>query len=907
MLRQAPSEPVAASKLRQACAELERCLGAGESGGAESVFEAHPALHDDADAALEVIYTEFVAREQLGQCPTAEQFYARFPQWRDGLEQLFQIHRAVGDHSTVIPGRAGTPLPDGGRLQSWLRPAEAGAPAAARARDEPARDEPARDEPARDEPARDVARRVGNHEILGEIGRGGMGVVYKARQLGLNRLVALKMILAGADAGQRERTRFRAEAEAAARLQHPNIVQIHEIGEHDGRPFLALEYVVGGSLEEKLTGEPWPATDAARLIETLARAMQHAHERGVVHRDLKPANVLLVSGGVVNQPKITDFGLARRLPVRDTAAESPTAQPAPTAQTRSGAIVGTPAYMAPEQAAADSRNIGPAADIYALGAMLYELLTARPPFQGVSVLAILEHIRTREPLPPSRLLPGLPRDLETICLQCLHKEPTRRYPSAVALADDLGRFLRGEPIHARPTPGWEKAWKWVKRRPAVAALLGTLVVLTVVGLTSVTLLWRQTAAALLTVQRERDDKDAVLAAKLVLLAHRDWLANDIEQARRHLDECAAEHRGPEWRYLHRVCHACQFVLGSPTASAAAEHRVHSLAWSADGRRLASNLSYDTVNIWEPDTGPEALTLKAATGVFHTIRFRPDGRLLSLSTAGRRYAGRTTVDVRVWDLKTYEVVREFTAGAGLVERTASGDGRRLALAGPKAVDIIDVDSGVTLATMPYDGALGWDRLALSHDGQLLAWGLVQRNVRTFKVQVFDMTGAIVGQVPTMFHSGAVVFSPDGKRLAAGESDPNTMTDVFEISDYRAGKIITAIHGHKSLQGPAAFSPDGRRLATCGVDKNVMVWDADTGKELFTFRGHLAPVRALAFSPDGTRLASGSNDGSVRIWDVRPFDGPVLESPAPANFPSSQAAAAVNNVAQATKELLITRKP
>jgi serine/threonine-protein kinase len=296
---------------------------------------------------------------------------------------------------------------------------------------------------------------LAGYEVLSLLGQGGMGVVYKARQIRLNRLVALKMILSGPQANPQELTRFQIEAEAVARLQHPHIVQIYEVGEQEGRPYFALEFVDGGSLERKLDGTPLPAARSAALVETLARAMQYAHEHGVVHRDLKPANVLLTPDGT---PKITDFGLAKRL---DT----------DTGQTQTGAIMGTPSYMAPEQAAGQAKAVGPAADVYALGAILYEAITGRPPFKAASVLDTLEQVRTQEPVAPVRLQPRLPRDLETICLRCLEKEPQKRYGSALALAEDLRRFQAGEPIEARPVGTGERVVKWARRRPTAAALV----------------------------------------------------------------------------------------------------------------------------------------------------------------------------------------------------------------------------------------------------------------------------------------------------------------------------------------------------------------------------------------------------------------------------------------------------
>jgi hypothetical protein len=297
---------------------------------------------------------------------------------------------------------------------------------------------------------------VAGYELFDVLGRGGMGVVYRARHLALDRIVALKMILAGAHADPAELLRFRREAEAAARLQHPGIVQVFEIGEHQGLPFIALEYCAGGSLGRKLGGVPLPPVEAARLTETLAQALEAAHQKQIVHRDLKPLNVLLTESGAA---KISDFGLARKLD-------------AASAGTQPGAVLGTPSYMPPEQARGEP--VGPAADVYALGAILYELLTGRPPFLGHDAYVVLAQVLHEDPIPVRRHQPAVPRDLETICLRCLHKDTARRYASAAALAEDLRRFQAGEPIAARPVGAVERLWKWAKRRPGVASLSAAL-------------------------------------------------------------------------------------------------------------------------------------------------------------------------------------------------------------------------------------------------------------------------------------------------------------------------------------------------------------------------------------------------------------------------------------------------
>jgi serine/threonine protein kinase len=326
------------------------------------------------------------------------------------------------------------------------------------------------DNPPADDPA--APPTIPGYEIHGVLGRGGMGVVYKARQMRTDRVVALKV---PGHLDLETRVRFTTEAQAAARVSHPHIVQVFEVGEHQGRPFLALEFVDGGTLAERLTGTPLPARSAAALAETLARAIGAAHTQGVVHRDLKPANVLLQSpqssvrglqsdtvrlgtgDSGLGTVKVADFGLARRLDVD-------------AGQTRSGMILGTPDYMAPEQAAGDARTVGPEADVWALGAILYELLTGRPPFRGTGMLDTLEQVRTHDPVSPRRLAPAVPRDLETICLKCLHKEPTRRYPAAGDLADDLKRFLDGLPVRARPVSRVERWLKRARRNPVASGL-----------------------------------------------------------------------------------------------------------------------------------------------------------------------------------------------------------------------------------------------------------------------------------------------------------------------------------------------------------------------------------------------------------------------------------------------------
>jgi serine/threonine protein kinase len=404
---------------------------------AEAYLHRYPEMAANAAAVADLAINEYQLRSELGDTPSADEYVHRFPQFANDLRRRFAAQGPPTDQATTetlnAPVPTASPMADGPTVgAAAARPANRGGPA---------------------RPA------VPGYVILGELGRGAMGVVYRARQKALGREVALKMVLSGQFAGPHELERFRTEAVQLAKLHHPNIVQIYEVGEFDGRPYFAMEYVPGGSLAKLFEKKPLAPRPAADLVVTLARAMQHAHERGIIHRDLKPANIMLAADGT---PKIMDFGLAKG--------------GGSAGDTASYAILGTPSYMAPEQAGGGSRDVGPGADVYALGSILYEALTGRPPFRAATVLDTIQLVTTTDPVPPGDLTVNLPRDVETITLKCLQKEPTKRYGTAAGLADDLQRFLTDRPILARPVPSWEKALKWAKRRPAWAALIGIVVI-----------------------------------------------------------------------------------------------------------------------------------------------------------------------------------------------------------------------------------------------------------------------------------------------------------------------------------------------------------------------------------------------------------------------------------------------
>jgi hypothetical protein len=616
-----------------------------------------------------------------------------------------------------------------------------------------------------------------------------MGVVYKARHLQLNRLVALKMILAGSHAGEQELARFRREAEAVARLQHPNIVQIYEVGELKGLPFLALEFCAGGSLDKLLEDRSLSFPEVASLVEVLAKGMHAAHQRRIVHRDLKPANILFTADGT---PKITDFGLAKCLD--ESAGCTPT-----------NAVLGTPSYMAPEQANGRGQSIGLAADVYALGAILYELLTGRPPFEAATNLDTIFQVVRDEPVPPRRLRPKVPRDLETICLKCLQKEPGQRYESAEALAHDLQRFLEGRPIWARPVGRLTRVTKWSRRAPARAALLVVLVV--VLG----TLLFEVGDFIAWVGQQRRDNPLAVDSNGNVVQPV--WRAYGLAFSPGDQFLAASDRSGTVTLRNPQTGRVVHTLRGHAQT-------VTSITFDSTGERLASASNDGTVKIWDVSSQTVIHTLKGHEAKVTSVAFSPNGRRLVSGSEDRL--------AKVWDVKEGVELLTFRRHEGKIHCVAfSPDGKHIAsgnsaqrqkAAAFGVVKVWDSETGKELFAVPHKGPV-WG-VAFSRDGRWLASAGADCSVKVCDAVV----GKIVHDLQHANPVNAVAFSPDGMHLV---SACDLAVRVWTVRD---GSLVHDLQGHAAEIANAVFSSDGNYIASIDVDGTVKIWDATSGREI-----------------------------------------------------------------------------
>jgi eukaryotic-like serine/threonine-protein kinase len=707
-----------------------------------------------------------------------------------------------------------------------------------------------------------VFHSFGDYELLEEIARGGMGVVYRARQVSLNRIVAVKVLLSGLLSSPEFIKRFRAEAAAAASLQHPNIVAIHEVGFREGQHFFAMDFVLGSSLAELTREGPLPGRRAAGYVKTIAEAIHYAHGHGILHRDLKPANVLIDEN---DQPRVTDFGLAKDLHKQ-------------TDLTLSGEVLGSPSYMSPEQAEARRGKVGVRSDVYSLGAILYHLLTARAPFMGDTIAKTLHQVQNDEPVSPRLLNGAVPRDLETICLKCLEKEPDRRYATAQELAEELGRFLERKPILARPVSRPEKLWRWCRRNPVVATLAAAAVLIFLLGFAGVTWEGQRARQAAANAQRLGYIAQGRLYAAQMKLAHAAYREGRIGHALALLQgqqpgPDQPDFRGFDWRYLYRLCTQSQGEVIANNASG-----FHCVDFSPDGRTVAFGTGDGMVEIFDLNSRQRVERWQAHRGVLAGLVFCPGNADWLATVSGDDGL------LKLWDLAGKRAVFTTKTVIGmhsLVKVAFSPRGRFLAALAPdgQSLNLWEVRSsppgGVPAvglkANLPFAGPA-----AFSPDERTMAVCNAMTPVLQFNVALYDLSdGTLVDLGPA--HSDGIIsvaFSRDGSRLATGSSDDPVV--LWDIKRRATDRICQA----KSIAvSSVAFAPDGQTLFVSSWDERIYSWNLQEPSQPNILAGHSAAVNGLAVSPDGRLLASASQDGTARLWDTRSDGAASVAQPHP----------------------------
>ena len=743
-------------------------------------------------------------------------------------------------------------------------------------------------------------KQFGDYELLNEIARGGMGVVYRARQAKLNRTVAIKMILAGQLASEEDVSRFYSEAQAAANLDHPGIVPIYEVGCLDEQHFFSMGFVDGESLSKRVAEGPLAPGEAAELTRLVAGAIEYAHSKGIIHRDLKPANVLLDSEG---NPKLTDFGLARQLG-------------GDSQLTATGQVLGTPGYMPPEQAEGRTDELDKRADVYSLGAILYTLLTGRPPFQAATLVETLRQVCEQPPVGVRQLNPNVPVDLETISHKCLEKDATKRYQSAQELVDELQRFLDGEPILARPITATARAWRWAQRNRTIAGL-GALVSVLLVGLAigGPIVAYQQSelreseasakkkakteaknardaetvakaaestardaeAAAKRSERQARDaaDEEAIarnraedaeeknrrmLYAADMTLARHSWdTANTfhlISLLKRHIPgPLQKDLRNFEWYYLAKLTISNGDIVGNG-------NMIHELDVSPDGKIIAHTSGLHVVHRKMSAVNTPML-FKGHTGVVSTVRFSPDMRHMASGSEDR--------SIIVWDIAEPKIAAKLEGHSDLVSTVAwSHDGKRLASGSwDRKVKVWDRETGSEVKELTGHSSEIMS-VAFSPDGALLATAAKEGSILLWTTDDFSPAGELTRPQP----DGAIdlCFSPDGKTLAAAYVEP--------------GIVLWDIAGNKSIREWVAgtkgtvrvrFIQDGKQLVAAGFDNTVSVWKIEDASRVATLRGHGSSVTGLGVIDDGRILVTSSFDQSLRIWrDLTAPESEIVDS-------------------------------
>jgi eukaryotic-like serine/threonine-protein kinase len=682
-----------------------------------------------------------------------------------------------------------------------------------------------------------------DYELLEEIGRGGMGVVFKARQISLNRLVALKLISAGTLATEESVRRFKAEAEAAASLSHPNIIPIFEIGEHDGQHYFSMGLVPGRNLGEFLSSESLGARAAAELIRTLALAVSHAHQHGVLHRDIKPSNILVDQRG---EPYLTDFGLAKFVQKNSEL-------------TQSNAILGTPSYMSPEQARGDNKRVTTAADVYGIGAVLYTCLTGHSPFAGETLVETLRGVLEEEPPRPSAANAAVDHDLETICLKCLEKDPALRYPSTLAVAEDLGRWLRSETITARPSTSMERVRKWVRRRPAVAALGALTVSLSAFLLSGLVFYAVNERARSLrlseAVARGYFQRGHGLCESGDLVRGLHWLVRSLKDTPDHSKGLAADIRQSLGSWSRR--------LKAPDAMLPIQGQIVASALSPDGAVAATADSRGLIQFWRSDTGELTGTSFVEPGATFLV-FSSDRK--GLAVLGKDFA-------RIWSIDTAQPLTRALPHPEVARALFTPDGARLITydtdLNVRTVLVWDVESGEPVG-QPLRHANSHARIwsaAISPDGSHIATACGDKAAYLWETE----TGLLVrGE---MIHENEVMtvkFSPDGRLLLTASQDFTA-----RLWDLHTGTAVGQTMNHAREVWNAAFDGSGKWIVTGSMDGTARVWDGRNGRLVATLDLG-ATANQVRFSPDGRWIVAAAANGKLRIWSAEEAPQLVQES-------------------------------